>query len=157
MSITSISWVRGNGKYDPVTNISVSSSVCAHMCVCFCLSVLDTHTCVFLCFLCWTHTCVFRVVFRSEELSHGLHYLDVSKVTRLLRFRRRGNLIQHATQSNVNWWSASSNMKGEQTTNGSSRNNVYEWEHWHYKVEAKETDKEVLRILWRKVEVKAGN
>ena len=82
---------------------------------------------------------------------------SVSKVTRLLRFRRRGNLIQHATQSNVNWWSASSNMKGEQTTNGSSRNNVYEWEHWHYKVEAKETDKEVLRILWRKVEVKAGN
>ena len=144
MSITSISWVRGNGKYDPVTNISVSSSVCAH-------------TCVFLSF-CVGHTRVFSELSSDRRNCHmGCISSSVSKVTRLLRFRRRGNLIQHATQSNVNWWSTSSNMKAEQTTNGSSRNNVYEWEHWHYKVEPKETDKEVLRILWRKVEVKAGN
>ena len=81
---------------------------------------------------------------------------SVSKVTRRLWFPRSANSIQHATRSNVNWCSTSSHMKVGLHKQQTVSDNCVSALFWSLELEGGD-DKEVLRILCRKVEAAGGN
>ena len=84
----------------------------------------------------------FKVVFRSEELSHALHYLECVK-------SHTSSLISEECQFNPARYSEQRQLVFYFIPHESALS-------WSLEFEAAE-DKEVLRILCRKVEAEEGN
>ena len=130
IELKSTVWGPGNGEHDLLTNISVSSSVC---------------------------TCALSKLSSAQNSCHMCCITSsVSKVTRRLWFPRSANSIQHATRSSVNWCSTSSHMKVGLQKQQTVSDNCVSALSWSLELE-REEDKEVLRILCRKVEAEGGN